>query len=294
MSHGLVAAIAAQDDLRVLSVKGPVAVAQGLRGPERTSIDADILVHPEDHPELVRSLVDRGWSPRQSSTAPSLHPRHADTLTHPVWPTELDVHRLFPGFLAEPGVVFDALYRCSASLALAGQELRVPPPSAHALLLALNIMRDEADPVASQDFIQLVERSSALLDTFERKRLADLLRETKAASDAIVFVTALGLDIESRDLPSPDGAVPELVHGWVRRAGARQTRGTAWLFALADASWAGRIRVLRDAAWPDRREMERRAGAPLSGWQLAQARLKRLWRGRRLIAGALADFRARR
>ena len=91
LAHALVARVAADDDVRVLFIKGPTAVLQGLRAP-RESVDVDALVDPARRERLAARLTELGWVDENPYTSPTVLPMHSLTHRHPAWPCELDLH----------------------------------------------------------------------------------------------------------------------------------------------------------------------------------------------------------
>ena len=71
-----------------------------------------------------------------------LLPLHSTTLRNPRWGCELDVHNRFPGFLADPSDVFEALWERRTTVTIAHQDIPCPDPSSHAVIAALHWLRD--------------------------------------------------------------------------------------------------------------------------------------------------------
>ncbi|MFB0836799.1 hypothetical protein ACETK3_02205 [Arthrobacter sp. E44] len=63
LGHAMVQRIADKLGIRVLFIKGPASVLQGLRE-SKTSTDVDVLVAPLGLELMLQSLRDRGWRER--------------------------------------------------------------------------------------------------------------------------------------------------------------------------------------------------------------------------------------
>src|SRR5262245_15615840 len=140
LAHVVVDRVAREHDVRVLFIKGPTAVAQGLR-PERVSLDVDALVDPARRSVLAAALTDLGWVDENPYTSPTVLPMHSLTHRHTSWPCELDLHDRFPGFFAEPQDVFEQLWVRRDSVEVAGQRIPCTDRTAQALVLALHALR---------------------------------------------------------------------------------------------------------------------------------------------------------
>ena len=92
LAHALVDRIAEERGVRVLFIKGPTAVEQGLR-PPRASLDVDALVDPARRHLLAARLADLGWVDEHPYTSPTVLPMHSLTYRHVSWPCELDLRR---------------------------------------------------------------------------------------------------------------------------------------------------------------------------------------------------------
>src|SRR3954451_764135 len=128
-------------DVRVLVIKGPTAMAQGLRA-ERVSLDVDALVDPARRGVLAAALAELGWLDENPYTSPTVLPMHSLTHRHRRWPCELDLHDRFPGFFAEPQDVFEHLWSRRSAVEVAGREIPCPDRAGQALVLALHALRD--------------------------------------------------------------------------------------------------------------------------------------------------------
>ncbi|MGH3331093.1 MAG: nucleotidyltransferase family protein, partial [Nocardioidaceae bacterium] len=120
--HGHVERLARDEGVRVLFIKGPVVAAQGLRVP-RTYVDVDVLVDPAAMRPMRDALEQAGWRAPVADTTAHIVPQHSATYAHEVWPCTIDVHDRFPGFLADPQDVFEALWARRTTANVAGLEV---------------------------------------------------------------------------------------------------------------------------------------------------------------------------
>lgn len=160
LSAALVAHIAERRGLRCLIIKGPAAVAAGMR-PARPSADTDVLVHPADFEALCAALAERGWESRPFEDGVGT-PKHSVTLYHPQWPTDLDVHFRFPGLDADEAASFEALARAGTTHGFAGRRAPVPDVRGHFIIQATHAIRNVASvpfrAAGQADFDHLVAR----------------------------------------------------------------------------------------------------------------------------------------
>src|SRR6476661_8445988 len=86
LAHALVSRLAAIEDARVLFIKGPTAVAMGVR-PPRPSSDVDVLVDPAMFEAICSALRRCGWSLRAPigvlAHAADLSFEHSAHFVHP-------------------------------------------------------------------------------------------------------------------------------------------------------------------------------------------------------------------
>lgn len=140
LASALVDHTASRAGVRTLLIKGASLEHHGLR-PPRTSADVDVLVDPVGLDDLLAALAGLGWKRRSDVFPTQRDAPHAITLVHPEWPCDLDVHRFFPGFLADPAAVFDALWTSSTRIRIAHVLCRIPDAVHSALIYKLNLLR---------------------------------------------------------------------------------------------------------------------------------------------------------
>lgn len=269
--------LARDHGVRALVIKGHVLSAQGLReGYE--SVDVDLLVEPADHDRFLEVLGDHGWTPMTLSTAPKIIPLHAVTVTHLWWPITIDVHRHFPGFLADPQVVFDVLWQRSTTARVAGIEVRAPDPIGHAALVALHHLRSPDSSRAASELPDLTARVRATLTPEQVQDLAALAARTGASATLAPFLEDLGAQPAAED-----DTDAEALAAWRLRTSVPES---AWLVGLSRVPvWRWPLDVWH-AIWLSDAEVEtyHRRGAE----SLTRARWRRFSRGLLVTPPALA------
>lgn len=201
LAHALVAQVAAEQDVRVLFIKGPAAVLQELRSP-RLSVDVDALVDPARRDRLAARLTELGWVDEHPYTSPTLLPMHSSTHRNPAWACELDLHDRFPGFLADPQEVFERLWTRRTSVVVAAREVACPDPAGHALVLALHSLRDPHDPAKAADLEALAERVRDGWPEASLRDLAELAHVLGAADTSAPFLDLVGAPAVGRGTSS--------------------------------------------------------------------------------------------
>ncbi len=285
LAHALVNRVARDQGVRLLFIKGPVAVAQGLRA-ERSSVDVDALVDPARRSVLAEALPTMGWVDEHPYTSPTVLPMHSLTFRHTRWPCELDLHDRFPGFLADPQEVFERLWETHSSVAVAAQEVPCPDRAGQALVLALHALRDPHDPGKAGDLRDLASLISEQFDSEDLLGLAELARDLGAADTAAPFMAAVGAPL----LPTRSTAPDDL------RAWRLRTQPDASI-----AGWVDQLRALPKGQWPRYlwyaaflTEEELRIDNPGLGAgrrALLQERSRRLRRGLRALPSAVRGLR---
>ncbi|HNI70770.1 MAG TPA: nucleotidyltransferase family protein, partial [Marmoricola sp.] len=181
--------------VRALLIKGEIANQLRLR-PTRGSIDADLWVSPDEFAQFSAFLESRGWAaPERVDSAidlgDALVDQHSVTHRHPAWPAEVDVHRLFPGFLADPQQVFEVLWQRRQRHPIAHQEVWGPDPAGAALVQALHHLRAPDHAGHKWEFEQLVTEVSSWGQS-RLSELAQLAAQVGAAESAAGFLELVG------------------------------------------------------------------------------------------------------
>lgn len=143
LAHAVVQHLADSADVDLLHLKGP-AVHDGLRDPQRTSFDVDVLVRPSHLSRLIPALESHGWS-RRTDFATGSPFAHAANWWHDDWGW-LDVHIAWPGARIPPEEVFDLLAAPGATKAIAHVECHVPDRTGQRLVLLLHAARSPGSP----------------------------------------------------------------------------------------------------------------------------------------------------
>ncbi|MDU0314713.1 nucleotidyltransferase family protein [Phycicoccus sp. M110.8] len=276
LAHALVARLAEQVGARALFIKGPTAVAQGVR-PPRGSSDVDVLVEPSAFPAMCAATESAGWQLRTPigtlRYAGEFAFDHSAHYIHTEWPIDVDIHYSFPGFLAEPESVFGALWARRTTVEVAGRAVPTPDLLGQSLVVGLHALRDPEKPQSQEDLAHL---AAALgdLGAADRDALRDLARDAGASRSGAEVLRLAG--VEPYPL-SPREA--QRVTDWELR---QQGHGiaTAWLFELGRAPWRDRPVVLRRALFPPAEHFVASTSASgLTRAQLAGLRLRRWGRG---------------
>ncbi|KYH45852.1 hypothetical protein AZH51_09200 [Branchiibius sp. NY16-3462-2] len=246
LGHALVADVAEQLHLPALLIKGVAAVQQGLRDEDYVPGDVDVLCSPDRAPELIDALAARGWRLRPESAAHARFVTHSTTLLHPEWPCDIDVHTSFPGFFADPDVVFEALWQHRERHEIAGVGLWAPDYPAHALIVLLHGLRSPTLYKNAEEVTNSRLRFGAMSDT-ERAAVQDLIRRTRASEVVADVLNPIGWQIEVPEQPSA-----QFVR-WKLSSGPTNTEG--WLVAIAEARGTDRLRVIYRAVLPARDDL---------------------------------------
>jgi hypothetical protein len=196
-----------------------------------------------------------------------------------MWPIEIDVHDRFPGFLADPQTVFDALWEHRTTVELAGRPIPCLEPVAHSVVAALHWLRDPGVPENQEKLAYLVEAVRPMLDDESVRRLQGLVAATGCAATLAPYLSALGVEVAG---PTADDAL------WRIRAASTGVKTVPWLVELRRTPLSrlpGRLAhalVLTEAeirdAQPD--------AAP-GAWGLFRARLRRIGWGLRDLPRAV-------
>lgn len=281
LGHAMVDRVAVDLDVRVLFIKGPAAVAQGLRL-ERTSLDVDVLVDPSRRHVLAQRLIELGWVDDHPYTSPTILPVHSWEYRNPLWPCELDVHDRFPGFFAKPQAVFESLWERRALVILASRPVPAPAPADHALLLALNCLRDPHQGAKVRELDFLVAWARTELDDGALLGVATRAVELGAADTAAPFLDAVEAPAVGRG--SWSGAQR---HDWLLLTKPVDSTAVSWVEELRRLPVHSWPRYLWYAAWLS--EVELRLADPFlppGRRAVAGARMRRLKRGLRALPGA--------
>lgn len=279
--------IAEEAGIRTLVIKGPLSAAQGLRT-ARLSYDVDLLVDPARFDDLLAAFERYGWIARPSADFPILLELHSRTLVHPRWNCDIDVHHYWPGFLGEPGAVFDHVWDRRQKLSIANVLVDSTGTADSALVLALHSLREaghiDGKSRKMRDYRYLIEQVK------QNRTLADAVLAAAADTDALQtarpFLIELGFSVEEEQNPSA------ALRRWNLNVHARH-RMTGWMLELREVPFWQKPRVIFRAVFPTADEL--RAIDPqigeghasvIAGWW------RRFVRGVRLGPQAVHDVRA--
>ena len=249
------------------------------------SVDVDVLVHPADRTRLLAGLDRHGWAVAVQSTSARGFTQHSVTVQHPSWICEIDVHDRFPGFLADPAVVFEALWERRETSTLAGRGVSCPDMLGHAQIAALHWLRDGRLHEPRLDF--LCRTLDARLDATGRRDLVELAARTGSVGTLRPMFDSLGIT----DLPSSGFDETE----WRIRTASTALKSVGWVLELSQAPWRRLpARLLHALVLTEDEIRLAQPDAAPGAWGLFRARLRRLRRGLRDMPRAFALVRRER
>jgi hypothetical protein len=282
--------VAEESGIRVLFIKGPILAMQGLR-PERPSVDVDVLVDPSRFEDAQQILREHGWRIDVPSTGAHVMTFHSKTYRHDTWPCEIDVHDRFPGFFAEPQVVFEALWARRTTATIAGREVPCPDLLGNAAIAALHALRDPSYERSRRDLAYMTETLRERLDDSGLKDLAELAAETGAADTLRPFLDGLGAPAIGV------GSTPvEDLEAWRIRTSSSGVKAVPYLYQLRRAPMREKLPLLWHALVLTEGEIRKaQPDAAPGAWGLFRARVRRLkWALRHLPRAAGIVWRAQR
>lgn len=238
-------ALAARHGIRVLGIKGQALAFQGLRT-ARAIGDVDMLVDPSRFEELCALLRHHQWRDRDGKVLIPLPAHgsasvpHARTLEHPHWPTHLDLHRYYPGFLAPAQDTFELLWSARDRVGDGTITLEVPSQIDHWLLAALHAIRsgDERQLTDLRDHAraEFAHSMSTVLDRGLELHAFEPLR------DQFLLLGQQG--------PPPAEEEPPLLTAWNRRLRDPEADDDAFVEQLLGARGHVRIALLLRHLFP--------------------------------------------
>lgn len=239
-----VGALGEQHTFRLLVIKGQTLAHHGLR-PPRTSADVDILVDPQQFDDFCVAVRMAGWRQRPVTEVGAMWAGHSLTFVNDTWPCDIDVHRYFPGFLADPSKTFDLLWRSRDSMLIANRLVPIPSRLASILISGLHQLRD-GDTRA--DEAEMASVTSVEISDDERPAIVELAKATEALEPARDLLLRLGIHADELP-PFRDSAA---VREWHARAAANASGVFFWMILLERTPAGGRLGVLGRALWPPR------------------------------------------
>jgi glycosyltransferase involved in cell wall biosynthesis len=286
LAHALVDRVAAECGVRVLFIKGPTAVEQGLRAP-RASLDVDALIDPARRHVLAERLTTLGWVDEHPYTSPTVLPMHSTTHRHQGWPCELDLHDRFPGFFADPQVVFERLWERRRTVTVGAHDIPCPDPAGQALVIALHALRDPHDRGKMDELATLAERVAAHATETSLRDLSELARDVGAADTAAPFLDRVGAPSVGRGTTDEHD-----LRAWHLRTQPSTTTAVSWVNQLRALPWYRWPGYLWYAAMLSDVELRLAdPNLPRGRGPLVRARVRRLQRGLRALPGAVGAVR---
>lgn len=238
---------AARLGVRALVIKGESLRHWELRT-DRVSADADLLFADEaDVDAVVAALTQHGWYRRPIGTSGAGLIGHSVTISHPRWPTSLDLHYRFPGL---PPVAFEALWERRVATRVAARAVWIPDRAGSIVVWALHSLRGAPDePRHARELEALVGRIIPALTPQQRADLAAgvlVLGADHALREVPAFAALLGDRTADVD--------PDTTALW-RRETERAHAATAWVQILREAPARQRPYLLCRALWPSRLDL---------------------------------------
>ena len=281
-AHAAVQAIADSVGVDVLHIKGPAVDPNLLEtvsrideagavhqvSIERQSLDADVLVRPDQVDTLLDAMCRHGWVLRVDFVDGSAF-EHAATMGHPLL-APVDVHRRFPGFGEDADRVFRTLWRDKQTFDIAGRSCVVPHLIAQRLLLLLNAVR--GGPARRAEIDRLWSDASPQ----DRQAVEQLAAETGAQ---VALAAAVGNLADHRGSREHD-------LWWVLSTG-QDSLLSLWLARVrAQPSARSALREAVRLVVPNPRRLAFTLGRPLSRREIAAAWAERIGEGIRALSGA--------
>ncbi|MWV60594.1 hypothetical protein [Rathayibacter sp. VKM Ac-2754] len=282
LAHALVHHIARENNVRTISIKGPSAEHHRLRSP-RTHADADILVEPSGFDAMRAALHDYGWSARLEPLEQGVISPHSVALVNQTWPCDIDLHRHYPGFIADDVLVFDVLWVRREEIILANTPVAIPDRGSSALILALHDLRtpfEERHRASLTSLIELSRNQSELIE-----EMAVIAEQTGSLATLEPFLRAVGFE-------TPED---KLFHArrdpryfrWMAMT-AQPQRTYLWITRLFEVKGVARLRVLWHAAVSSEDELRaQHPSTPPGRLAIASLRAHRLRSGIASLPSAL-------
>lgn len=284
--------LAREVGIRALVVKGAPLSSYGLRD-ARSSADVDILIEPDRIADFRQSLLSAGWTERQIPRINDRIGAHSRTYLHHRWPCDIDVHAHFPGFLADPKDVFDALWARRMQHPFAHISVDVPDRIASALILALHSLRD--GNVRSLHRAEYEGLRQISLSDEDRRLIADTVVITGSAATLDPILASWHVDLTDAERAASAATHDRTALAtWRGRVAARSNGAYTWWLTLESARGIEKAAVVYRALWPRAEEIRlAHPEVPDRTGPLAWARIVRLGRGLRGIPASVRALRIR-
>ncbi|MDE0545359.1 nucleotidyltransferase family protein [Microbacterium sp. C7(2022)] len=248
LGHAWVQTIAEERGIRTLIIKGPALHRHGLRN-KRYSGDIDVLVEPARFVEFCDAMRATGWRDRDTILISERTTLHSKNFLRDGWPCDLDVHSFFPGFLADPTTVFDALWERHVTMPFAHRDCAVPDRVSGVLILALHSLRGSVTQARhANELEQLVH---VPLTAEEKSDAAALALATGSAATLETVLPRMGVEVQA---PAAELESREL-REWRERVASGSHGAYFWFVAFRRASWRDRPMIVWQAFWPSRHDL---------------------------------------
>lgn len=282
LAHALVHHIARENNVRAVSIKGPSAEHHRLRSP-RTHADADILVEPSGFDAMRAGLQNYGWSARLEPLEQGVISPHSVALVNQTWPCDIDLHRYYPGFIAEDAQVFDVLWERREQIILANTLVAIPDRGSSALILALHNLRTPFEDRHRASLASLIELTRHQPDLI--REIAVIAEQTGSLATLEPFLRAVGFETPEDKLFHPRRD-PRFVR-WMAMT-AQPQRTYLWITRLFEVKGVGKLRVLWHAAMSSEDELRaQHPSTPPGRRAIASLRAHRLRSGIASLPSAL-------
>lgn len=282
--------LANRESIRALVIKGRTLADQGLRRLRRSS-DTDLLVSPADFEAFRSALGQYGWEDRDSQLLPPLpqqavvFAQHSVTLLNQNYPSSVDLHRFFPGFLKPPQEVFDALWDERAVNTIAHMGCWVPSRHDHWIIAMLHMLR-------SPEYGQLAQLRDWLSTRSESEQIAVVTRAARLGALEPLRAEFIAAQVQ----PQVDGGdVPaSVVADWHRLISREELPGMRLLTAIRLVPWRERPRVIWRSLFPPESAVRVFNDLPPGPWSLFRFYVNTLWRAACRAPATLRYMVARR
>ncbi|SER72941.1 Uncharacterised nucleotidyltransferase [Pedococcus cremeus] len=289
LAHALVARLAELEDVRILFIKGPTAVALGAR-PPRPSTDVDVLCEAGGLEKLGPALERCGWRKRVAKS--SVHElehaskylfEHSVHYIHDEWPCDLDIHFNFPGFLAPDEVVFEELWRRRTTVEVANWPVPCADLLGQAAIVSLHSLRD---PDLGDGRTDLDHAAQALRE--HGQETVGGIAALAAATGSSETLRPLLADLGAPAVSSPPSD-PELLRRWQVRSKGDRAPTTSWLIELRHTSWRKKPQLIRRGLFLSTDELYSvHVGLPPTRRNTAELQMRRWWRAMRHLRRGIA------
>lgn len=290
LTHAAVQAIAESAAVDVLHIKGPAVDASLLPTDiwtdedgvvreevrERHSMDADVLVRPDQVSTLIQAMANHDWHCTVDFADGSAF-EHAATMGH-TFLAHVDLHRYFPGFGPDAVRVFNRLWRDRQIVDIAGRPCAVPSLTAQRLVLILNAAR--GGPSRREE----VDRLWRDADTPEREEIKKLAAETGAGVALAVAIGDLRTFAKSREHDL-----------WVLLTSGNKSPVAMWRARVrAQPTMSAALREAVKLVVPNPRRLAFRLGRPLTKREIVMAWVERFGDGLRALVRGVTRPAGRR